>query len=186
MGATRRLGPEVRFGRRSRQEGEPMRRSTVPAAVAALALGVPLALTPGAPARAAGAFVETNPSTVQAGDDIGLRAGCNDNLTAATVTSDAFGTVTVAPHYGFLTATVRVPARTKAADFRVLLDCPGVESATTTLHVIARVRPSRGPATGGGGTAGGGTAPVLIGGGIAVMAGGLLLGALTLRRRRLG
>jgi hypothetical protein len=163
-----------------------MRRSTVPAALAAAVLGMPVALAPGAPAHAAAVFVETNPSTVPAGDEIGLRASCDDNLTAATVASDAFGRVTVSPRYGFLTATVRVPARTKADDYRVRLSCPGGESATSTLHVIARDRPSRGPATGGGGTAGGGTAPLLIGGGLTAMVGGLLLAMLQLRRRRTG
>ena len=68
-----------------------MRRSTVPVALAAAVLGMPVALAPGAPAHAAAVFVETNPSTVPAGDEIGLRASCDDNLTAATVASDAFG-----------------------------------------------------------------------------------------------
>lgn len=163
-----------------------MRRSTVPAALAAAVLGMPVALAPGTPAHAADVFVEANPSTVPAGDEIGLRASCDDNLTAATVASDAFGSVTVSPRYGFLTATVRVPARTKADDYRVRLSCPGGESATSTLHVIARDRPSRGPATGGGGTAGGDTAPLLIGGGLTAMVGGLLLGIMHLRRRRTG
>ncbi len=163
-----------------------MRRSTVPAALAATALGFVTAVVPGTPAHAAAVFVEANPSTVPAGDEIGLRASCEDNLRNATVTSDAFGTVTVAPRYGFLTATVRVPARTKADDYQVRLRCPGGESATSTLHVVAKDRPARGPATGGGGTAGGAAAPVLIGGGIAAMAGGLLLAVLTMRRRRLG
>lgn len=163
-----------------------MRRSTVPAALAAAVLGMPVALAPAAPAQAAAVFVETNPSTVPAGDEIGLRASCEDNLTAATVDSEAFGSVTVSPRYGFLTATVRVPARTKADDYRVRLSCPGGQSATSQLHVIARDRPSRGPATGGGGTAGGSTAPLLLGGGLTAMAGGLLLGIMHLRRRRTG
>ncbi len=39
------------------------------------------------PAHAAPAvFVELNPSTVRAGDEISLRASCDDNLKAATVT----------------------------------------------------------------------------------------------------
>jgi hypothetical protein len=147
---------------------------------------MPVVLAPGAPAQAAAVFVETNPSTVPAGDEIGLRASCDDNLTAATVTSDAFGKVTVSPRYGFLTSTVRVPASTKPADYRVRLACPGGESATSTLHVIARDRPSRGPATGGGGTAGGDSAALLIGGGLTAMVGGVLLGVLHLRRRRTG
>jgi hypothetical protein len=165
-----------------------MRRSTVPAALAAIALGLAVAVVPGAPALAAAVFVETNPSTVPAGDEIGLRASCDDNLRDATVTSDAFGglRVVVTPRYGFLTATVRVPARTKADDYRVRLTCPGGEGATSTLHVVAKDRPARGPATGGGGTAGGTAAPALIGGGLTAVAGGLLLALFTARRRRLG
>lgn len=166
-----------------------MRRSTVPVAVAALTLALPTPLllgTPAATAARSAVFVESNPSTVPAGDEVGLRASCDDNLTPATVTGDPFGTVTVSPRYGFLTATVRVPAGTKPGDFRLRLRCSDGAGATTTLHVVARDRPARGPATGGGGTAGNAAAPVLIGGGLAAMAGGLLLGVLTLRRRRAG
>jgi hypothetical protein len=167
-----------------------MRRSTVPAAVAAITLGFAAAVAPGAPALAAAVFVETNPSTVPVGDEIGLRASCDDNLAEATVTSDAFGTVTVSPRYGFLTATVRVPTDTKPDDYRVRLTCPGGESASSTLHVVAKNRPARGPATGGGGTAGGAAggsaAPALIGGGLIAMAGGVAMAVLTVRRRRFG
>jgi hypothetical protein len=163
-----------------------MRRSTVPAAVAALLLAVAGALAPGSPALAADVFVETNPSTVPAGDEIGLRASCDDNLKDATVTSDAFGSATVSPRYGFLTATVRVPASRKAGDYRVRLKCPDGEGATSMLHVVAKDRPARGPATGGGGTAGGAAAPLLIGGGLAAIGGGLALALLAQRRRRFG
>lgn len=164
-----------------------MPRRTIPAAVAALALAVPPVLLDGAPAQAAAVFLETNPSTVPAGDEIGLRASCDDNLKAAVVTGDPIGTVTVAPRYGFLTATVRVPAKTSAGSYRLRLICTdGGGTARATLHVVAKDRPARGPATGGGGTAGGRAAPALIGGGLAAMAGGLLLGVLTVRRRRLG
>jgi hypothetical protein len=163
-----------------------MRRSVVPAVLAALASTSLAVLGTGTPAQAATVFVETNPSTVSAGDEIGLRASCKDNLKAATVSADPIGTVTVSPRYGFLTATARVPVGTDPGDYRVRLRCPDGTSATSTLHVLGRVRPSRGPATGGGGMAHGGSAPVLIGGGLTVMAGGLALGLLALRRRRLG
>jgi hypothetical protein len=154
--------------------------------VAALFLAAPAALLPGAPAQAAAIFVESNPSTVPAGDEIGLRASCDDNLKAAEVSGDPIGTVAVSPRYGFLTATVRVPRTTRPGDFTLRLRCPDGATATTTLYVVARERPSRGPATGGGGTATGGAAPALIGGGLAAVAGGLVLGVLTLRRRRTG
>jgi hypothetical protein len=48
------------------------------------------------------------------------------------------------------------------------------------------VHPARGPATGGGGTAPGHNAPLLVGSGLTVIAGALVLGLVTLRRRRLG
>ena len=163
-----------------------MRRSVVPAGFTAVALAALIVLSVGTPAQAASVFVETNPSTVSAGDEIGLRASCKDNLKAATVSADAFGTVTVSPRYGFLTATVRVRAQTEPGDYRVRLVCPDGSSATSTLYVIAKVRPSHGPATGGGGLAGGGSAPMLIGGGLTAMAGGLALALIAMRRRRLG
>ncbi len=164
-----------------------MRRlSHAAAALAALALTGGAVALGAAPAHAAAVFVELNPSTVPAGEEVGLRARCDDNLTAATVTSDAFtGKVTVRPRYGFLTATVTVPARTRPDDYRVRLTCAGGESATATLHVVARDRPARGPATGFGGSAGAGTMPaVLVTGGLVAIGGGGLLGVLTLRRRR--
>jgi hypothetical protein len=163
-------------------------RLSVPAALAALALGLSV-LFVGAPAAQAAAsiFLETNPSTVPAGDEVALRASCDDNLKSATVTSGLFGTVTVTPKFGFLTATVTVPARTRPGDYILDLHCPsGSKVASSTLHVVAKVAPSRGPATGGGGMAPGRQAPVLIGGGLAVFVAGLVLGGLALRRRRLG
>ncbi|MFI7599033.1 hypothetical protein [Actinoplanes sp. NPDC049681] len=159
-------------------------RPSVPAACAALALALPVVLLPDSPARAAAVFVETNPSTVRAGDEVGIRASCDDNLTAAKVTAEPLGTVTVSPRYGFLTATARVPAKTDAGDYPVGLRCPDGKVATSTLHVVVRVEPQRGPATGGGGTAPGGSAPMLIGGGSAAVAAGIVLGVAALRRRR--
>ena len=72
---TRRPGRSAR----GRQEGElhahfrPGRRS------AALALALPV-LFAGARRPGRGVFVETNPSTVPVGDEMGLRATCADNL----------------------------------------------------------------------------------------------------------
>jgi hypothetical protein len=160
-------------------------RTSVRAAFVAVALGVPL-VAGAAPAQAAAVFVETNPSTVRAGDEIGLRASCTDNLASATVTSDVFGTVTVKPSFGFLTATTRVPATTDPGDYRVSLRCPDGQTAASMLHVVARVEPTRGPATGGGGTAPGRSAPLMIGGGLAAIAAGLVLAVVSLRRRRFG
>jgi hypothetical protein len=163
-----------------------MRRS-VPAVLAALALGVPVLFLDAAPAQAASIFVEANPSTAPVGDEIGLRASCTDNLTKATVTGGPFGTVTVQPQYNFLTATARVPTSATLGDYTLLLTCPDKKTATATLHVVARVAPSHGPATGGGGTAPGRHAPMLIGGGLtAIVLGVALAAASVLRRRRFG
>ena len=130
--------------------------------------------------------METNPSTAPAGDEIGLRASCTDNLQDATVSADPFGTVTVKPSFGFLTATTTVPANTRPGDYQVTLRCPDAQTATSVLHVVARVEPTQGPATGGGGTAPGRSAPMWIGSGLAAIAAGLVLAVVSARRRRLG
>jgi hypothetical protein len=131
-------------------------------------------------------FVEANPSTVRAGDEFSLRASCDDNLKAATVTADPIGSVPVEPEFGFLTATVKVPAGQRAGDYRLTLRCPDGKTASTTLHVLARVEPSRGPATGGGGTAPDGTARLLIGGGLTALTAAAALAVMSARRRQAG
>jgi hypothetical protein len=162
-------------------------RTPVPIALAAaLALALPAVLIDESPARAASVFVETNPSTVPAGDEIGIRASCDDNLKAATVTSAPTGAIIVSPRYGFLTATARVPATTAVDDYEVSLECPDGKTAKTTLHVVLKVEPAQGPATGGGGTADDGSVPLLLGGGLAVLVAGLVLAVLAARRRRFG
>lgn len=160
-------------------------RPSVPAACAALILALSAVLMPGVPAAAAAVFVEINPDTVRAGDEVGLRASCDDNLTAATVTARPLGTVNVTPQFGLLTATVRVPESTTPGDYGVELRCSGGEEATGILHVVARVEPSEGPATGFGGTAGP-QPSLLVGGGVAALVAGALLGVVALRRRRFG
>jgi hypothetical protein len=161
-------------------------RTPVPAVLAALVLAVPIGLADGSPARAAAVFVEINPSTVPAGDEVGIRASCDDNLKAATVTATPTGAIIVSPRYGFLTATARVPATTDPGDYEVTLECPDGKTAKTTLHVVLKVEPAQGPATGGGGTAGDDSVPLLIGGGLTVLIAGLVLSVLAARRRRFG
>jgi len=161
-------------------------RRFVPAAMAALALGLSVPFLVATPASATAVFVETNPSTARAGDEVGVRASCTDNLAAATVTAAPFGEVTVSPRYGFLTTTTKVAAGTKPGDYPLNLRCPDGKTATGTLHVVAKIVPSRGPATGGGGTAPGRNAPALIGGGLAAIVAGLVLAVVNVRRRRLG
>jgi hypothetical protein len=160
-------------------------RTSVPAALAALVLGLPV-LIDAAPAAAAAVFLEINPSTVPAGDEVGLRASCDDNLKSATVSSTVFGSVDVTPQYGFLTATKRVPSGVEPGDYKVELTCPDAKVASATLHVVAKVEPTRGPATGGGGTAPDRYAPAMVAGGLLVFAAGAVLAVLSLRRRRLG
>jgi len=177
-------------------------RTSVPAAMAALALGISVPLLTATPASADTSlvapspsaspaptpFVEANPSTVPAGDEIALRASCIDNLKNATVTASPFGTVTVKYSNGFLTGRALIPETTEVGDYQLTLSCPDPQAtATGVLHVVAQVAPARGPATGGGGTAPGRNAPLLIGGGAAALVLGLILAAASLvRRRRFG
>ncbi|GIM90750.1 hypothetical protein [Paractinoplanes toevensis] len=161
-------------------------RLSVPAALSALLMGLFVLFVDAPAARAAAIYLEINPSTVPAGDQVGLRASCDDNLKSATVSSALFGAATVTPQYGLLTATVRIPSGTRPGDYKVDLRCPDGKTASATLHVVAKVEPARGPATGGGGMAPGRSAPMLIGSGLAVIGAGLALWVVALRRRRFG
>jgi hypothetical protein len=159
-------------------------RTSVRAAVVAVVLALPVLIFSAAPASAAAIFLEANPDTAPAGDEIGLRASCTDNLKEAAVSGAPLGQVTVRPNGAFLTATIPIPTATKPGDYQLTLVCPDGQRATTTLHVVAKVTPSQGPATGGGGTAPGRSAPLMIGGGLTAIAAGLVLAVVTLRRRR--
>ena len=158
----------------------PHRRTRAMAVFAVAAAGV---LPGAAPARAADVFVEVSPSTVQAGSVVDLRAGCADNTTPAAVTSAAFGTVTVQPDNGVLTATATVPGDTAVGGYPVRLQCPDGASASTTLTVDTEARPTRGPDTGFGGTGGGDRGTILLAGGLATVVAGAVLGVSALRRR---
>lgn len=156
-------------------------------AIAAAAAVVAVVLSTAAPAsaqRKADTYLELNPSTVQAGYLVGIRASCDDNTKPATVESEAFGEVKVYPQFDVLTAAVTVPADKDPRRYNVRLTCDGGESATARLNVLAGGRPSQGPATGFGGMAGDGRDGLLVGGGLAAIAVGALLGVYTLRRRR--
>lgn len=144
-----------------------VRDAPVPAAGPVLAAPVPAAPVLAAPVLAAEPapaqpspadviFVEVTPSTVEPGFLVGIRASCRDNSVPATVVSDAFGRIQVQPQRGLLTASPMVRDRTRPGNYRVKLECPGGQTASTMLQVVKRVQPSRGPATGFGGTAGGG------------------------------
>ncbi|MGH3680604.1 MAG: hypothetical protein ACRDT2_10205, partial [Natronosporangium sp.] len=140
------------------------------AAVATAAVGTALAAPP---ARAAAAqvdvFVEVNPSTIQAGFQVGIRASCGEDLNPASVKSGAFGELTLTPQQGsrLMLGQGTVPSTTRAGEYKVDLRCANGATATAELFVLDMAQPTRGPKTGGGGTAGGGlgaAGPVLLAG----------------------
>jgi hypothetical protein len=133
-----------------------------------------------------GVFVRVTPDTAQADSVIGIDASCgDDNRRSASVESAAFGRKTVRPQDGRLTAAASVPADRRAGSYRVHLTCRNGRTATATLRVLARTRPTRGPATGFGGTAGSDPWPaILIAGGLLSIAAGAGLGVVSVRRRR--
>jgi hypothetical protein len=143
-------------------------------------------------ANAAGAWIEVTPETVDAGSFVALRADCGDNSVPATVTSKAFGTVTVQPLLNLLTAEVDIPAQTKTGGYDVNLACRSGSTASASLWVGNKgptTERSMGPHTGGGFLANRGRTGLmgpeiwLIGGAGALVAAGAL-GATTVRRRR--
>lgn len=151
-------------------------------------LGVLLALAAvlpnAAPARAADVFVQVNPSTVEAGQRVGIRASCRDNTMPATVESPAFGTVTVHPQDGFLTGQALVARGTQAGTYQVHLSCPDGRNASSKLNVVAADHPKRGPQTGFGGAAGPDPGQLLLAGGIGTVALGAVLAVVAFRGRR--
>jgi hypothetical protein len=166
-----------------------MPTSAVASVLALAGACVPLALAAPvspSPAPAQNVYVELTTSTVPVGSEVGLRGSCFDNLKPATVSAKPFGEVTMRFESGLLTATARVSEDTRPGDYQVTLNCTDGVDPTATLHVVAAVEPARGPATGGGGTAPGRSTPMLVGGGLAAIAAGLVLAVVSLRRRRMG
>jgi hypothetical protein len=107
-------------------------------------------------ANSAGVWITVSPATITAGFQVNIRASCGDNANQATVTSAAFGTVTVLPVNGVLSAQVTVPADTHKATYDVRLSCPTGSRATTTLTVLnTTTAPTAAPATLGPDTGGG-------------------------------
>jgi hypothetical protein len=145
--------------------------------------------------NASGVWVEVSPGTVTAGSAVMVRASCGDNSNSATVSSPAFGQVTLLPEAGLLMANVTIPPHITPSTFEVKLTCRTGSSATTTLTVLspspsASVAPTMatvGPHTGGGFLATGGSdrgAITWIAGGAAVMAVAGTVAITTRRRRR--
>jgi len=162
-------------------------RSVLRATALACFLGVA-----GAPsaAWADGEFLRITPSTIQAGFQVEIEANCGDAVNPATVSSDAFGVVTITPQRDPRTNQVldrgqaTIPPGTKAGSYKVLLKCPSQQTATTTLHVV-NTNPIRslGPHTGGGYLAHNDNSGLMIGAGSAAVAAGALLFVLSRRRR---
>ncbi|MFI7428939.1 hypothetical protein ACIBPB_18300 [Micromonospora sp. NPDC049836] len=159
------------------------RVATAPAPAAVVPVAAPGPGQPGTP-PADVIFVEVTPSTVEPGFLVGVRASCRDNSVPAIVVSDAFGRIQVHPQHGLLTASPMVKERTRPGNYRVKLECPGGETASTMLQVVKRVQPSRGPATGFGGTAGIGAGGLLVPIGLALTVAGGVVGVAASRRPR--
>jgi hypothetical protein len=166
-----------------------MMRSVLRAAAAA-AIGASVLAAP-APALADGEYLRITPSTIQAGFQVEIEAYCGDNVNPATVTSDAFGVVTITPQANTQTGkvvhrgTATIPTDKKAQAYRVRLTCPSQQTATTTLHVVGYNVPSTGPKTGGGAMAATGlqSTHAMIGTGAAIAGAGALLLVFVNRRR---
>ncbi len=137
-----------------------------------------------------GAWIQVSPGSVTAGSSVVLRANCLDNTTSATVSSAAFGAVTLAAQRSTLTGQVTVPSRTRSGTYDVKLTCRSGATATTTLSVLgAGTAPATvGPHTGGGFLARGmdtNTAATLwILAGSTTLAGAVGMSMLSARRRR--
>lgn len=113
-----------------------------------------------AAANSAGVWVRVSPTTVSAGYHTQIQASCGESANSATVSSPAFGSVTLQPVAGVLSAKVMIPANTPKGTYDVRLACPTGSQATTTLTVLGTTLHGEtppvvpGPGTGGGFLAG--------------------------------
>jgi hypothetical protein len=98
----------------------------------------------------AGVWVEVTPATIQAGAKVAIKASCGDNSNSATVTSPAFGTLTVQPWNSLLFAEIDLPVTAPAGTHQVTVNCRTGASANTTLTVLGGAPGTVGPHTGGG------------------------------------
>jgi hypothetical protein len=135
------------------------------------------------PAQAASVWIQVKPSSVLAGYQVTITASCQDNTNPATVKSSVFGTVTVSPYNGILSATVTVPTATSEGGYDVTLTCKTGSSAITTLWVLEPTQNEplpvygSGPHTGGGFLANGdGDTAALLTGSVALLVVGTALG----------
>lgn len=165
----------------------------------AIVLAVVAAVLLAGPAYAQNVFVQVDPSTAPAGSRVNVSANCDDPTDRqAIVQSDAFGRLVVMRNEdrilaspspnggdGILTGSVVIPGSKAAGDYTVTLECNNGNTATTTLTVTNMSQPTKGPATGGGGTAGIGLGPLILAGGVTMIALGAGLGLVGVRRKRI-
>lgn len=164
-----------------------LRRALV---VLALAFAAPVAGLGAEPAAAA-VVVTLNPTTIQAGFSVEIRATCGANKNPAVVRSDAFGSVTLVPSNGVLRTDVVIPPATKAGVYTVFLSCASGQGDATQLTVVNhggstthRPNPSVGPQTGGGQMSGTEAMRTFYGGMAAALIGGIIWIVAAWRRRR--
>src|SRR5262245_6565534 len=107
-----------------------------------------------------GVFVRVSPRTISPGTNVRITASCGDGSSSATVTSIAFGTLTMLPEGTLMTGTAFVPPSAAPGTISVDLTCRNGSTATTTLTIVgSNAVPSTatmGPHTGGGFLATGG------------------------------
>ena len=130
-------------------------RTTVPAALAASRpwLAAPVLLAGARRAAATPSSWRLNPSTVRAGDEIALRASLRRQPRSRHGHRDT-------DRRGHRRARVRLPDRDRdgagrpprPATTRSPCAARTARPRAANLHVVAKVEPARGPATGGGGT----------------------------------
>jgi hypothetical protein len=107
-------------------------------------------------ANQAGVWVTVTPASVPPGGSVAIRASCVDNSKAASVMSIAFGTVTVQPVNGLLSAQALVPPAKEKGNYDVRLSCPSGSQANSTITVVngtaapTTAAATLGPHTGGG------------------------------------
>src|ERR1700709_2209850 len=107
-----------------------------------------LALAACVPANASGITVlSLSPSSIRAGFQIEINATCLDNLNTATVSSRAFGRLTLVPDHGLLMTEVTIPSDTVPGPYSVNLSCAsgGHSSAELTVLNGSHPNPHHGP-----------------------------------------
>lgn len=163
------------------------------AGAGALALigGVTAKAAPEAVAQRAKAIaVYVSPSTATPGTQLRITAFCGSGQ-SASASSDLPGMpgVNLTPGYGGVSGVTEVPWDTRTGKYTITVVCGNADNGNTTLWVVDKGVPSKGPHTGGGGTAAGNDSGVqggtitVVGGVVAMTAG---LGLLLVRRRRTG